>query len=415
MPASLSLGDSNAFLLIFLGFFVLLVDPVFRRDGKLLLAGWITVAAHQIVAFTEAYLFRVNPAMGDHLMFHSEAVNSPGQSIQSFSNILSWVYSFFGNSIAVGQQCSILVFVISIMLYVRLADVSGALQYRVPLLLLYGLCPSLVVHGSLTLREGYQVCSFLLCLYALFRFRETGGYRFLVLFVAGGMILDLFHHGLTVYVVFLFLLGLTWAFRFRPVEVGKVATVLALLAPVALPVVVSKLTGNTVFRLVVSGKGLEFTSRVREALARANARTEYGVELDTSSFSASILSVPATFGAYMLCPLPWQATTPMDMYVLLENVVRLILILTAARALFMPGRDKGTLLFLLVAGLSLEVMWSVGTTNWGTAVRHHMVAYPVFVLAGAPLLLAWTPSREKRLLRARRERRRAAMQVEQIL
>ena len=35
----------------------------------------------------------------------------------------------------------------------------------------------------------------------------------------------------------------------------------------------------------------------------------------------------------------------------------------------------------------MEFMWAMGTVNWGTATRHHLVGYSVIVLLGAPGLI----------------------------
>jgi hypothetical protein len=31
---------------------------------------------------------------------------------------------------------------------------------------------------------------------------------------------------------------------------------------------------------------------------------------------------------------------------------------------------------------ALEMLWSFGTTNWGTAMRHHLLAYGVITILG---------------------------------
>ena len=44
---------------------------------------------------------------------------------------------------------------------------------------------------------------------------------------------------------------------------------------------------------------------------------------------------------------------------------------------------KRTVLFLFISSyLFLEFVWSVGTTNWGTAARHHVPAMGIMLLMG---------------------------------
>ncbi len=98
-------------------------------------------------------------------------------------------------------------------------------------------------------------------------------------------------------------------------------------------------------------------------------------------------SVPLLFGLYEVTPLPWQAETLPDMLALIEAFTRMMLVAMALLALVHAARGGHAkfLQVLLLAGgwLVLELIWSVGTSNWGTAARHHVVAFPLLVIAAA--------------------------------
>ena len=73
----------------------------------------------------------------------------------------------------------------------------------------------------------------------------------------------------------------------------------------------------------------------------------------------------------------------MDVILTLENILRGIMIFLGIKALFFTEEDnKKILLILLFAFLVLEFTWSVGTTNWGTASRHHVPSLGLLLLVG---------------------------------
>jgi hypothetical protein len=42
---------------------------------------------------------------------------------------------------------------------------------------------------------------------------------------------------------------------------------------------------------------------------------------------------------------------------------------------------------MLVLYFSMTLMWAVGTTNYGTAIRHHMLSWWIIVIVGIPPLI----------------------------
>jgi hypothetical protein len=137
------------------------------------------------------------------------------------------------------------------------------------------------------------------------------------------------------------------------------------------------------------GEALEVGSDMRQTLlAYEDVRTNFSLMLDTSSVFGIVTTVPMVFVEYMFAPFPWQVENVKDICAFFESTLRFALLFFA---LFSWRRSSGEVRsccgFLLIVVLGMELMWALGTANWGTAVRHHVPAYGIIVLLGGPGLI----------------------------
>ena len=91
-------------------------------------------------------------------------------------------------------------------------------------------------------------------------------------------------------------------------------------------------------------------------------------------------TIPVVFGLYEVAPMPWQVEEFIDLVVFVEAIGRVVLIALAVLSLLHATRAPplrfAEILLIFGGWLTLELAWSLGTTNWGTGARHHLVAYP---------------------------------------
>jgi hypothetical protein len=101
-----------------------------------------------------------------------------------------------------------------------------------------------------------------------------------------------------------------------------------------------------------------------------------------SMFDFSLKFIPINIFRYFLEPIPLlRSINIVDYFLILENVARFVLVLFCFKNLFLMAKDSRFIfLFILIAYLFLETMWSVGTINWGTASRHHVVSYGLLAI-----------------------------------
>ena len=73
----------------------------------------------------------------------------------------------------------------------------------------------------------------------------------------------------------------------------------------------------------------------------------------------------------------------MDLVPIMESVLRIALVYMFFRYRNKLAVDKQINVdMLFVIWLAIEIIWAVGTINWGTALRHHTVAYGFILLVG---------------------------------
>jgi hypothetical protein len=105
-----------------------------------------------------------------------------------------------------------------------------------------------------------------------------------------------------------------------------------------------------------------------------NARAIYRTSIQLDNFSSFLLFIPVSLFQYLFEPLPQRVSSIMDMALLFENLIRIFLIYNAVVSLKkMKNAQFGITIFLFY--LAIEMIWSLGVNNWGTASRHHIPSW----------------------------------------
>ena len=113
------------------------------------------------------------------------------------------------------------------------------------------------------------------------------------------------------------------------------------------------------------------------------ARAMYTLKPEIDGLFGLLLFMPVSLGQYMLEPMPWKIETLLDMALFIENIFRLLLIFIAIRSIFKVNKEiKPALIFLVLMFFALELMWALGTVNWGSAVRHHIPGMGLLIIIG---------------------------------
>ena len=392
-------ADWAGWLTLYAAFAIVPLLLSFKKRSRVVMAVWATILLHAAVAVVNAYVSTLHGVDVDAAKFHANAAAVSavggwdfGLGSRFYTTMLALAYTLGGPSHFFGETTSVLAHALSCVVLVRMLDLLKIQRWHAACVLLFGLHPAAALFTSVTLRESWQVFFFIWSVYCLLRFRVTAGPGALLCGLLGAALLACLHNGLIVYVLFMIPFALFARMGIRtavtlPRTVGRALTV-----TVAVVLAAMALTGSlphtpSLARLS-EGEALEYAATYRQK-SEKGARAEYAVKLDASSPVKFALSLPPVYAYYMLSPFPWQVRSGLDLFAALDAALRLLLLGFAVATLRSPppGTPPGMPRFLLIMYVSMSALWAMGTINYGTAMRHHVVPFWIAVVLGFPPLL----------------------------
>jgi hypothetical protein len=404
---------------------VIFMMPVFFRDLRrspfILLVYWFVIFLHQAVAFTNAFLFRTFGASYDADRFnriaeefalkkfgvfdyagryHDYAEELERQWQQDWSigghlyqQILGGIYKLFGPSYLLGEQFSILAFSISFVILIKIMRQLELSQYLGLSLFLFGALPSMFFFGSVTLRESFQVLFLITTVYfGLKMHLKSGLSAYPVMMVLSAILMGITHKGLIVYALFLIVLFFVWTYQpistFRNLKKYHLVALFFIPIFIACMFFVSNINSSSLVFLFSLFQNDMLTLAAGNRELTTITRASYSIPLDLSSFSGAFYSSFSIYLHYLFAPFPWHIRSWLDMFAFFESMLRLLLVYYSVKSwLNAIGKKKRLIGLMLILYFSMTFMWSMGTTNYGTAIRHHMISGWILVILGLPLLI----------------------------
>ena len=403
------LSDWPGWLLIFLSFFIVYKFWKTKKDKKLTLTIGFVLLLHHFVAIINSYFYTFPGAEPDPANFQGLAIEwaAGGKLLLSFgtnfyAQLLGIFYRIFEPSQLFGEELSILAFLLSCFVLIKIIELLNISKYTVLLLLIYGLLPTNLIFCSKILREPYQILFFMLSVYWGLRFHLKPAKGAMIFCVFSASIMGLFHKALILYALFLvpvlFLFfpqqisgSLSNKWRFSKRRLITVSLLLILIIGTLIIGIQFKVGGLGPVEAFLSGRGLKYAAEYRTKLIfenAPNARANYGIMLDTSSAITLTRSTLLMFVCYLFAPFPWQVTNWLDIYGAAESLLRFALIFFSilfwSRAEGIQRRIWGLLLAIY---FSMTFLWAMGTVNYGTSIRHHVLTNWIIIILGGPVLI----------------------------
>ena len=230
---------------------------------------------------------------------------NPGGNVYGFfENLLGTVYWFLGSSSQLlGSQLSILMFAISCIVLVKIVGLLELSRYRVPTLFVFGSLPSMVLLGSVTLRESYEILFFMLATYFGLKMLTKKNIRvFGALMAISALIMGLFHTGLRMYAILFIALFMVWNphptsswLNMKKRHLMALLTMLVLLTGAIFLTKVQHVhlgAVSSAVNLDIQKSVLQFQTRTGSVVKRAT----YSVPLD---FSSPFTTIHTSFKLYM--------------------------------------------------------------------------------------------------------------------
>jgi hypothetical protein len=296
-----------------------------------------------------------------------------------------------------GQQTSILAFLVSTLLFFRLRSVLLPGVRDGFLFFLFAFLPTMLVWGAAILREPWQILMlFWATLWGLSRKPFWCKWISIILPL---LLLSFLQGALFAFSLAFFLLIPLFHFR---VDCFLVRSRLRILFFCFFLIVTGLLILPKVVHVIQTYRNGAYLDAVA-----AKGRSLYGGIIHQDSLPIAFLKLPIIFLGYMFFPLPFQIRRAVDIYAMFEAFLRLLLLYFGFKAWKKAkGEQKRKLTFVWLTALGMEALWAVGTVSWFTAMRHHMPAYGLLVLLGGPGLFQALNNRwrafRKAILRSRK-------------
>ena len=361
------------------------IDPKIRSNKDLARAIGLVLFVHQVTSILQVALEGLPTMKMDPMSFNSFAMTGDGRLAQNtYAQFLHIVYSTFGPSHFLGCQVSNIFFSMALMIQVQLLVFLGYRQTLPKLILVFGLLPSCVLNTSVTLREAAQMFCYLAIALVLVRTcREGFTSRTLLLIPVSLMLVNL-HQGMAALVVTVIPLSLAFALQARPAVLASLLIVMFSGGILVKDKVLEALSEKSATLQHLSAGNVEYFEKYAENVGES--RTSFGVSLDLSSPGGALKTAPRVIFYYLFSPLPWQIRGMLDLVGTFESALRIALCVFAVQTLRQSSgsarREQFLLGFLFFV---IEIAWAVGTSNWGTALRHRLVAWGILVAIGGAL------------------------------
>ena len=396
------------FLAGFMAFYTLL--PRSERSVLLVAAGFLVILAHHGLSYINiAYgplIFAKYDAWGFHLFaqkFAGEAEQLEwAMGTPMYKSIMLVLYDWFGKSLWLGQSISIFCFALSVGVLVRLLCLVQINNMVIlsGVVLLYGLTPSGLLYGSITLREPWMTLFFILgCYWAVWGIQQRSG-AIVLMACFSWLLMGLFHQVMMIYGFFaatgLILLYFVLSYAGRVKSARGLAPGYVLLLPFVVVI-----AGVALFYLMPSTGGDDYFAMIFDSVPQSLAlyrgagessspTTAYATVFSFKDWSTMLFSVSHSYFYYMSWPVTGDYRSMSTPVLMVGGILRLLGI-TCVVWLLIKDKHPERMLWWILWGLyfSMSFLWNIGTTNHGQALRHHMMTDWVLIASIGYLLQLW--------------------------
>jgi hypothetical protein len=293
-----------------------------------------------------------------------------------YPSLLGLLFALAGPGEFVAQAVNVAFGVWAVVLVHKLAvEMGGTAKQVSRVTLLAAVFPSLVIFSSVPLREAPIVSFLLLGTLYLVRWRYTS--RITALILAGGSfgVATLFHSGcvaaLLALLVFVFVR--VWSAAFSGTALSSLRALVGLVLIVGAGAIA-----------VVSGLQLGKTAIIEEGIAQAQEtkardRAAYLENMQASDPRDLLWQGPIRVVYFLTTPYPWWVTSLRDVAGLVDALIFLVLALAGLRGAIGARVRTPAWWTLFVVFWSCVLIFSIATSNYGTALRHRAKFAPLLI------------------------------------
>ncbi len=379
-------GNFVGTLIMVATFLIPLFGRYFRQNPTVIIAAWLGIGARQVFTYYNTFIGPNFLTQNDAQFFYLAATRVTEHSYNKmlYTKALRVLFQIFGPSQFLGSETSILAYSGAIL---AIGCILGLFQASRKIgtytILLAGILPGSIIFTAVTLRESWQMLFFSWGLYFISKItlKQNFASSYLGSLICFFLLAPL-HNGLVPFFFFAALLPLIY---FQLSRQALVFIAVAFIIPTSMLFDIEEVNivgDSSSFDALQSGNAVAYIQKYQGNASEG--RTAYEVPFLKNKGLSSILALPLTFIYYNIEPLPNHIQNPLDLYAAAENVLRLWLywgIFQWWRS--EPDEQKRHRYMLpIIYIIALESLWALGTSNWGTALRHHVPALPALLAFG---------------------------------
>jgi hypothetical protein len=372
------------FLLILI-IFSFSIPIVFRKyTGSIYCSlSLLLIGTHYLVALCNAYFYPIQALSLDAATFNFQALNHLG-SLSLGSQSYPWALSFFYNlypSIMMGQSLSILAYSISSVVFFFLIDHFGFRRHRFSMLLLFTFLSAAIIFKSGVLREAWEVL--FVMLFSFYSIKLIEQTKFNIVNAASILLWAILAGFLHVGILFgclvcLAILAFLKLCRFRSISLSQPLFII--------------LCSIGFVLLALSLFYFEFRfpdvfSRIFDYATRTQGQRE-AVTYYHPLQGGGLFALLVNYFYYLFYPFIWSASGTTSLLAGCLSMIRVFLFIGSCRSITVLSKydflKAKSMKLLLVNALVFSFLFSIGTSNYGTSMRHNLLSDWVFILLGVP-------------------------------
>ncbi|MBK1726384.1 glycosyltransferase family 39 protein [Halorhodospira neutriphila] len=320
-----------------------------------------------------------------------EALNHFTIGSDFYSWLMSLLYAVTDRSLLMLQATSVLIGVLGVFFAYRLTQELWEERHARKVAWVMALFPTVVQYGALTMREVWVVLFFILGLIGVVRWAKKGGFKPVASGIAAFTAATFFHGGMFVAVIAF--LGLISARAGHRLLSGLSRGRVGAFAVVGLIVGIGGVGGY-----IGSGVSLPKLGTAAEAtdLQRWIERFQYQQSLEYAEARYGNWQVPSHPGElawivpvksvyFLFSPFPWDLRAPKHLIGLVDALLYFGLAFLVWRHRRSIWADPGRRAVLMIL-LAMVLTFGVGTSNFGTAMRHRAKFVVALIALAAPRL-----------------------------
>ena len=281
-------------------------------------------------------------------------------------------YTFFLSYAVAGQLASVLAWLITILLIIKLGKVVNIYGVRMNLVLfLYCINPYDIILTTGTFREPYMIMFIMMTCYFAIKLYRQGGFINLLALLLSSLLASISHGGtMAAMAVFLLFLMLTYIARvLLDKELHKSISIFIFLITSVIGWYLISYFYPDYFHMIVS-----YSSKIPEA------SSSYPLYIADKTYFSVILS----WLYYMFYPFIWDVRSFVDIYAFMIGLLRFVLLYYSVKCFFLEAdiyQKRYTMLSLMLF-LFITLIYAIGTANYGTSMRHNILTFWIICIFG---------------------------------